>query len=191
MRWGLLLLAVGCRYYGSTTPRPRSSHVEAGAYAGVHVFSADNSLGSLRDSASFGARAGAFIGGHFGVEAQLAVTPTEASAAVYDVWVLMTEAHLVYEPLADTGDPRAVPFLYAGASAYDVVSSGGTPGTEITSGTLVAPDAGLGIKYPLPDDWGVRADATVVLPSSVDGGLTEDYELTLSIYRSFSTQSER
>ncbi|HTR51906.1 MAG TPA: hypothetical protein VMJ10_14420 [Kofleriaceae bacterium] len=202
MRWALPIVLVACRYYGSTTPAaapavqpqpsPYASQVELGSIAGVHTFSSDNALGappppardSLRDSALFGARLGWYFAGHFGVEAQLAVVPTEARATVYDVWTVLAEARAVCAPFGNVVD-RPVPFLFAGGTLYDVLSSGGQPGTGIGSGSLVAPDVGVGIKDPFGNGWGLRADASVLFPSAVGGGVTEDFELVLSIYRSY------
>jgi hypothetical protein len=123
------------------------------------------------------------------VEGQLEVVPTETSSTVNDVWVLLAEVRAVYAPFGDALDRPVVPFLFAGAALYDVLSSSGGPDAGMTSGSLLAPDVGLGVKDAFDNGWGVRADASVLFPSAVGGGVTEDLELMLSIYRSFAPSS--
>ncbi len=198
-RYSIVALLSGC-YVNSapatTTPAsqtsPYATRVELGAVAGIHTFSSDNSLGnpsaggSLRDSAVFGVRAGAYFADHFGAEAQLALAPTEARPTIYDVWVMLGEADLVYEPIGEPTGARFVPFLRGGAALYDVLSGGSASG-DITSGTLVAPEVGVGAKLPLDNGWGLRADFTALFPSALGGGVTEDFEVGLAMYRSFGS----
>ncbi|MBX3159402.1 MAG: OmpA family protein [Deltaproteobacteria bacterium] len=183
-------------------PAPAQAGVEIGGTAGIHVFSLTNELGvpdiskdtcpdiemtcapSQRNSALFGLRIGVFFGDMLGVEAELGVVPSEARQLVFDVWNLVTRAHLVAQFRAKDPNNKLIPFGLIGGGAMSVVSTSG-PDT-IAKDTDAMLYAGAGIKYRVDNGWGLRLDARVLFPpSSKDEGFTQDFELLLSIYKEF------
>jgi OOP family OmpA-OmpF porin len=173
------------------------ANVEIGGTAGVHVFSETNELGvpdiadapSERNSALFGLRIGAFFGDMVGVEAEVGVVPSESRTLVFDIWNLTYRAHVVAQFLADKPKNKLIPFVLAGAGAFQVVDTQG-PDT-IMKDTDAVIYAGIGAKYRVDNGWGLRADARILFPpSSKDEGFTTDFEVLLSIYKEFGRKSE-
>ena len=52
--------------------------------------------------------------------------------------------------------------------------------------TDFVPHGGLGLKYRLGDNWGVRVDGRILLPpSTASEGITQDYEAMIGLYKTF------
>ena len=172
------------------------ANVEVGGTAGIHVFSDTNELGvadvpmapSERNSALFGLRLGVFFGDMIGVEGEVGVVPSESRTLVFDIWNVTYRAHLVAQFRANNPATKLVPFVLAGAGAFQVVDTKG-PDT-IAEDTDSAIYVGVGAKYRVDNGWGLRADARLLfVPSSKDDGFTQDFELLLSIYKEFGRKT--
>ncbi len=173
-----------------------TANVEVGGTAGIHVFSDKNELGvadvptatSERNSALFGLRLGVFFGDMLGVEAEVGVIPSESRDQVFDIWNLTYRAHLVAQFRANNPATKLVPFVLAGAGAFQVVDTKGPD--QVAEDTDAAIYAGVGAKYRVDNGWGLRADARLLfVPSSADDGFTQDFELLLSIYKEFGRKT--
>jgi OOP family OmpA-OmpF porin len=182
---------------GGFTASTANANVEVGGTAGIHVFSESNELGvpdvadapSERNSALFGLRLGVFFSDMIGVEGEIGVVPSEARSMVFDVWNLTYRAHVVAQFLADKPKNKLIPFVLAGAGAFQVVDTQG-PDT-IAKDTDAVIYAGIGAKYRVDNGWGLRADARILFPpSSKDEGFTTDFEALLSIYKEFGRKEE-
>jgi outer membrane protein OmpA-like peptidoglycan-associated protein/outer membrane protein W len=175
---------------------PAYAEVEIGGTAGIHVFAEDNELGvpdvemapSQRNSALFGLRLGVFFSPLLGVEAEFGAIPSEAREQVYEIWNLAYRAHVVAQFGAAKPDAKLIPFALLGAGAISVVDSKGeNAGTaRIDTDTDALLHLGIGAKYRVDNDWGLRLDARIMFPpSSQDESFTQDYEVLLSIYKEF------
>jgi len=182
---------VGTLVLGTTAAH---ASVEIGGFAGLHVFSNTNGLGvpdasvdpmramtSQKNSAIFGGRLGVFFSDHLGVEIEGGVIPTEPSTTVFDIDDLVVRAQLVYK--FSPPEKPFVPFAVIGggfAHVFYTVNS-----DIIRKETDWAPHVGLGVSYKTGGGWAVRADARLILPPSSQGGITEDFEVLLSLSREF------
>ncbi|MEO6771941.1 MAG: OmpA family protein [Kofleriaceae bacterium] len=168
--------------------------VEIGGFAGLHIFSNTNGLGvpdssvnpmramtSQKSSAIFAARLGVFFTDRLGIEIEGGVIPTEPSATVFDVLDIVGRAQLVYKFAPP--EKAFVPFAVLGGGFMHV---GYTVNSDIIrKETDWMPHVGVGIAYKTGGGWAVRADARLILPPSSQGGITEDYEVLLSLSRAF------
>jgi len=182
---------VGTLVLGTTAAH---AGVEIGGFAGLHVFSNTNGLGvpdasanpmraatSQKNSASFAGRLGVFFGDRIGVEVEGGLIPTEPSSTVFDVDDLVVRAQLVYKLVP--ADKPFVPFALVGGGFMHVVYT--VNSDIIRKETDWMPHIGVGVAYKTGGGWGVRADARLILPPSSQGGITEDYEVLLSLSREF------
>jgi OOP family OmpA-OmpF porin len=182
---------VGTLVLGTTAAH---ASVEIGGFAGLHLFSGTNGLGvpdasanpmraetSQKSSAIFAARIGVFFSDRLGIEVEGGVIPTEPSTTVFDVLDIVGRAQLVYKFVPP--EKPFVPFAVIGGGfmhvAYTVNSD------IIRKETDWMPHVGVGVAYKTGGGWGVRADARLLLPPSSQGGITEDYEVLLSLSREF------
>jgi OmpA-OmpF porin, OOP family len=189
--------AVAALSYGAS---PAAANVEIGATAGPHIFNEANELGvedradatSLRNSVLFGLRLGITFNDMLGVEAELGVIPSEGRDLVFDVWALTYRAHLIAQFRAADPAAKLLPFVVAGAGAMQVVSSAKTePPAGIMKDTDPMFYLGVGAKYRVENNWGLRLDARAIgVPSSKvdsagqsDNAPVLDYELLLSVYK--------
>jgi outer membrane protein OmpA-like peptidoglycan-associated protein/outer membrane protein W len=189
------------------------ANVEVGGTAGVHVFNENNELGvqdvpnapSERNSLLVGVRVGVFFTDILGVEGEFGVVPTAAREFEYSITNLTYRAHLVAQFLA--GDPanKFIPFVFAGAGAFSVVSANnkangirGEVSREIKEDTDAMFYAGLGVKYRAGDNWGLRADARLMIvpssendmpPSHDTSKVALDFEVLASFYFDFGRSS--
>ena len=182
---------VGTLVLGTTAAH---AGVEIGGFAGLHVFSNTNGLGvpdasanpmraatSQKNSAIFAGRLGVFFGDRIGVEVEGGLIPTEPSSTVFDVDDLVVRAQLVYKLVP--ADKPFVPFALVGGGFMHVVYT--VNSDIIRKETDWMPHIGVGVAYKTGGGWGVRADARLILPPSSQGGITEDYEVLLSLSREF------
>ncbi len=185
-----LMAALAGGLVASTTTA--SANVEIGGTAGIHIFSTTNELGvadvdgatSERNSALFGLRLGAFFGDMIGIEAEVGVVPSESRSLVFDIWNVTYRAHLVAQFRAKDPATKLVPFVLVGGGAFSVLSSANTDVIDEDTDEVLY--AGIGAKYRVDNGWGLRADARILFPpSSEDEGITQDFELLLSIYKEF------
>jgi OOP family OmpA-OmpF porin len=175
------------------------ANVEIGGFAGLHVFSSSNGLGvpdasvnpmraevSQKNSAIFAGRLGFYFNDHLGLEIEGGVIPTEPSSTVFDVWNVVGRAQLVYRLGSSTA--TFVPFVLVGGGFMHVAS---TVNSDIISKeTNWMPHAGVGVAYQTGGGWSVRADARLILPPSSQGGLTQDYEVLVSLARAFGAHQK-
>jgi hypothetical protein len=175
--------------------RPRSGFVEAGAFAGWHVFSADNELGAFEgngraleidDAFSFGVRLGYAWTSWLALEGELALHPTEVDGPLEDdledeAFVFGWRGHAVISFLEGS---RLRPFVLAGGGALTTTAS--------DSGALLADTdallhAGAGVKIHVRESWGVRVEARAMFPPTTDGGgFAVDWEAFVGIYGEFT-----
>ena len=176
---------------GAATAR---AGVEIGGIAGLHVFSSTNGLGvpdasvnparaqeSQKNSSLFALRLGFFFNEHVGVEVEGGIIPTEPSSTVFDVIDVVGRAQVVYRFLPANRGLNA--FALVGGGFMHVAST--VNSDIINKETNYMVHAGLGVMYKTGGGWGVRADARLILPPSSQGGITEDYELLLSLTRAW------
>src|SRR3569833_2331909 len=182
---------VGTLVLGTTAAH---AGVEIGGFAGLHVFSNTNGLGvpdasanpmraatSQKNSAIFAGRLGVFFGDRIGVEGEGGLIPTEPSSTVFDVDDLVVRAQLVNKLVP--ADKPFVPFALVGGGFMHVVYT--VNSDIIRKETDWMPHIGGGGAYKTGGGWGVRADARLILHPSSQGGITEDYEVLLSLSREF------
>jgi outer membrane protein OmpA-like peptidoglycan-associated protein len=176
----------------AATASTATANVEIGGTAGIHIFSTTNELGvadvdgatSERNSALFGLRLGAFFGDMIGIEAEVGVIPSESRSLVFDIWNVTYRAHVVAQFRAKNPAMKLVPFVLVGGGAMSVVDSANTDVIDEDTDEILY--AGIGAKYRVDNGWGLRADARILFPpSSEDEGITQDFELLLSIYKEF------
>ncbi len=191
-----VVAALAAGFAVSLIPFAAHANVEVGGTAGIHVFSDENELGvsdvpdasSERNSALFGLRLGVFFGDMIGVEGEIGVIPSESRDEVFDIWNLTYRAHLVAQFRAADPAVKLVPFVLAGAGAVQVVDTKGPD--VISEDTDPAFYVGVGAKYRVDNGWGLRADGRILMvPSSEDDGITQDFELLLSIYKEFGRKT--
>ncbi len=183
------------------------ANVEVGGTAGVHVFSKDNELGvqdvpnapHQRTSGLFGLRVGVFFTDILGVEGEFGVVPSIETEIKYSITNLTYRAHLVAQFRAGDPSNKVIPFVFAGAGAFSVVSTAnskveGQVTRDITEDTDAMFYAGAGIKYRAGANWGLRADARLMIvpssendspPSKDTSKVTLDFEVLGSIYFDF------
>ncbi len=180
---------VACLAVLGSAAAAHAGGVEVGGTVGIHVFSEDDKLGmvpppsstSLSNSALFGIRLGAFFTENIGIEAEGGLIPAEPRMVqLFDVYTLAIRAQVVYQFRAQTS---FVPFVGVGAGVLDNVYSKDTD--VVKKELVVAPQVGAGIKYYAAGNWGVRADARLLLPPKVGSGITTDFEVLLSLFKQF------
>jgi OOP family OmpA-OmpF porin len=183
---------------GSTTAA--HAGVEIGGFAGLHVFSTTNGLGvpdssvnpmraqeSQKNSSIFALRIGVFFNEHFGVELEGGIIPTEPATTVFDVIDTVGRVQLVYRFLPAERGLNA--FALVGGGFMHVSST--VNSDIINKETNYMPHVGLGVMYKTGGGWGVRADARLILPPSSQGGITEDYEVLVSLTRAFGEKAPK
>ena len=206
-------LAVGVALSLGTlaTTSVAEANVEIGGMAGVHVFNKNNELGvndqqfsgdpraSERNSILFGLRVGVFFTDIIGVEGEFGVIPTAARDYDYSITNLTYRAHLVAQFLASNPENKIIPFVFAGAGAFSVVSSSnmnfkGDVRRSITDDTDSAFYFGAGVKFRAGSNWGLRADARLLIvpstkndtpPSKDVSKVATDFEALASFYFDF------
>lgn len=181
-----------------------SAEVEIGAGGGVHVFNKNSELGvaDVADATSpsngvmLGLRAGVLLTKMFGIEGELGVVPTAARGPDYGVTSLAYRAHLVAQFRAEDPEVRLLPFVLLGGGAMSIVSSNNDgfmndPAKNVTEDTDEMFYVGVGAKHRTGKQWGVRADARLLLvPSSENNPVPEpsteklatNFEAMVSVY---------
>lgn len=174
-------------------PATADDRTELGIFLGAHLFSDDNEIGSP-DVPDADSPKNAFLGGvrlgyrvHelINVEGEIAVMPTEARTGDADLTAFGLRLHA----LAHLTKPEARwrPFAMLGTS-WMVMSS--TDDRVIDDDTdWIGLHGGVGIKYRLDAQTGLRADARLFLPpSSATESVTTDFELTVGLVRTFGAK---
>lgn len=160
---------------------------EIGGFVGAHIFNDDNELGvhdqsnaeSLNNAFAFGIRAAYAVIGQLDIEGELVVIPTTSTVSDVDVVGLGWRAHALYHLV----DGKVRPFLLLGAGGVTAASE---DDNRFGSDTDLVAHAGVGVKYDIQDNWGVRLDARLLLPpSSADEFATVDAEFFLGLYKTF------
>ncbi len=163
---------------------------EFGAFAGIHIFNDDNELGvvddsdadSLENAITFGIRAAYAITGLIDLEGELAIIPTSARDAGTDVVALGWRGHALVHFM----EGRFSPFALLGVGGSTASSE---DERRVASDTDFVVHGGLGAKYDIEDNWGVRFDARLLLPpSSANESLTTDAEFLLGLYKTFGDE---
>ena len=187
------------------------ANVEVGGMAGVHVFNHNNELGvndqqfdgdprnSPRNSLLLGVRVGVFFTDIIGVEGEFGVIPTEAREVEFSVTNLTYRAHLVAQFLASNPENKVIPFVFAGGGAFSVVSTSNVNvmndrRRNLEEDTDSAFYFGAGAKFRLGTNWGLRADARLLIvpstkndepPSEDTSKVATDFEALASFYFDF------
>lgn len=160
---------------------------EFSIFAGAHLFSEDNELGvadepdadSLTNAVTFGIRAAFALTQMVDLEAELAITPTTARDSGVDVVAFGWRGSALFHVLQG----RFRPFLLAGAGAS---TSSSSDERIFASDTDLLAHVGVGAKYAVQDNWGIRVDARLLLPpSSENNSVTIDSEFQFSLYKNF------
>jgi outer membrane protein OmpA-like peptidoglycan-associated protein len=177
----------------AVTTTSAHANVEIGGTAGLHVFSKTNELGvndvadanSEKNSALFGARLGVYFGPIIGVEGEFGIIPSESRNGVFDVWNIFYRAQLVAQFRAAQPENKLIPFVLAGAGAFQIFDNGGSQNdAQIAKDTDAVFYGGAGFKIRVDNGWGLRLDLRLLFPPTSKGdGVTEDFEALLSIYK--------
>jgi OOP family OmpA-OmpF porin len=166
--------------------QPQKKKLELGGFVGWHLFNQNNELGvpdapdsqGPDDGPGLGVRMGFLFGPRFAVEGELVVIPTASNGV--DVTVFGWRVHALVH-LVTAGKWR--PFVLVGAGAMSLSSS---DSTKVESDTDLQAHAGVGVKYDVTDDWGLRLDVRGMLPpSSASAGPTVDGEVWFGLYGRF------
>ncbi len=186
-------LAFAC-VIGSTSAATASPTIEVGGAVGVHGFSDENELGvfdemgvaSEKNSPLFGLRLGLIFNDLIGIEAEGGILPSGARDSEVGTTNLTYRGHLIVQKYR-LG--KFVPFAVGGVAAF-YVSSTDDMGV-IYKDVDAAWYFGVGTKYLLPGNWGLRGDARLLLPpSSQSDGATTDFEFLFSFYKEFGRKTE-
>jgi hypothetical protein len=192
-----IVILLSCLWAG--TAQAKRGDIELGGFAGTHIFSTHSELGvpdgpsepSPEDGLGFGPRLGVSVWKHLNIEAELALVPTGTRGATKcggstsvqcpDLMVIEWRAHAIWH--FTHGKSKWRPFALLGGGALTVSSS--NPDVVHTD-TDLSWEAGVGVKYALEKDLGLRADVRVMLPPSSAGkGVTVDYEAWFGVYATF------
>jgi hypothetical protein len=171
---------------GATTARAYDVPVEVGAFAGGHGFSSSSHLGlvagnphSLNNTGAFGFHFALDFLPRLALENELVLAPTQAAQTGDGVLVFGWHGHAVVHIL--TG--RLRPFVLVGGGGITASSSNSSTVREDTRGEL---HAGVGLKFDIRCNWGLRADARVQFEQATSGTyFTEDWEVFGGIYGRF------
>ncbi len=177
----------------ATAPEAQAENKwEIGGFFGAHLYADDNELGvndapganHLEHSFIAGIRVG--YGGIFldnlHLEGELGVSPSVATNGNADVISFHYRVHPVFY---FTGiESKFRPFALVGVGG--VYGSSNNDQIIDDDHDFVLPHAGLGFKYRVEHNWGVRLDARGMMPpSSEDDGTTLDWEITAGLYKTF------
>jgi OOP family OmpA-OmpF porin len=126
----------------------------------------------------FGPRLGYRLNGLFSLEGELLVMPTQTSNGAAGLGIFGLRAQGVYYPLDES--ERLRPFVTLGAGV-DLQVSDNDP--VIDDGSVVLAHLGVGARFRLSDQFGVRADARFLLGPALDGSFSAGHgELLFSLY---------
>lgn len=165
---------------------------EISGFGGVHLFNKNNELGvqdqpdadSLKNAATFGVRVAYALYGKLDLEGELALSPTKSRSTKTDVVALGWRAHALLQFM----DGDLHPFVLAG---FGGMTSSSEDEKNIFSETDLLFHAGVGVKYNIQDNWGIRFDARLLLPpSSASSSVTLDSEFFLGLFKTFGDVSK-
>ncbi len=160
---------------------------EIGGFIGLHIFNDDNELGvrdqanaeSLGNAFTVGVRGAYALTGQLDVEGEVAIMPATSTQSNSDVVGVGWRVDLLYH----LRDGKVRPFVLLGAGGLTSASDNGGP---FSSDTDLATHGGIGAKFDIQDNWGVRVDARLLFPpSSANTFATVDGELFVGAYKTF------
>jgi hypothetical protein len=171
---------------GASTARAYDVPVEVSAFAGGHFFSSTTHLGYLPDSphqldhtGAFGFRFALDVLPRLALESELMLAPTQASGTGDGVLAFGWRGHALVHIL--TGRWR--PFVLVGGGGITASSSNPATIREDTRGEL---HLGVGLKFDVRCNWGVRVDTRLQFEQSTTGVyFTEDWEVFAGLYGRF------
>jgi len=173
---------------GARRADAREYQMEAGVFIGAHIFSDTNGLGrtanapidnSFSPGATLGLRLGFIVLPRLSLEAELGLIPTGTKEGRTQVFAFGYRAHLLVHIL--TG--RIRPFVLVGGGGFSNTSSNPTIVQQDTDGEL---HAGVGVKFDIKKNWGLRVDGRIAFSPAISGiYFTEDGEVTVGLYGLF------
>ena len=165
-----------------------ADELELAGFAGAHLFNDDNELGqddyaaagSLENAPTFGVRVGRRFAPVISAEGELAITTSNMRVEDVDVVVFGWRVQGLYHPVR-LG--RFEPFALFGAGG----STAAANDTDLfQNDTDLVVHVGLGARFAIGTNWGVRLDGRIALPPSSDSeSVTADGEILLGLYKSF------
>jgi OmpA-OmpF porin, OOP family len=164
-------------------------HWQFDGFGGGHFFSDNNELGardvedapSPDNAVAFGVRLGYWFTPRVGVEAEAAAMPTEAQSGTATSEQFIVGYRL--SGILQFNAGRVLPFVLAGAGGE---SNSSERDDILLDDTDVVFHAGAGAKFAIGEEWGIRADARLLLPpSSESDGVTADFEGLIGLYKMF------
>jgi OOP family OmpA-OmpF porin len=173
----------------SASPAFADDKMEIGGFLGLHLWNDNNELGAadagppeqLDTTPIFGVRISRRLHRVLSVEAELGLAPGTTRDTGTDVVAIGYRLHAMVHP-ARFVDGKLEPFALLGAGGFTSASSD----TGIyTNDTDFVWHMGVGLKYRLGRDWGVRFDARLLLPPANSGLVTADGELLVGVYKTF------
>jgi OmpA-OmpF porin, OOP family len=170
-----------------TTPAELHGRWELGGLVGLHFFSDDTALGragtpvplsEAKNAVPFGARLGYRLREPFRLEGELTFLPTETVGGAANLFLIDYRVQGVYWILEE--GERLQPLVALGFGGEAQLSDNDK---VIEDGTIFLVHTGVGARYWLADNYGVRVDARFLLGPAYDGGFTAAHaELLFSIY---------
>lgn len=170
----------------AASPAFADDKMEIGAFAGLHLWSDNNELGihepgpeEIENSIIFGIRIGRRLAEFISAEGELGLSPSTTDESGTDVVALAYRLHAIVHPV-QVG--KLEPFALLGFGGSTAASS---EPQLVENDTDFVWHAGVGFKYRVGRDWGVRFDARLLLPPARDGLVTTDGEFLVGIYKTF------
>ena len=174
-------------------PEKANNKFEVGGFVGAHLFNDDNELGvddqnqaeSPKNSINLGIRVGYALHPLFNIEAELAVMPTSTRLSETPVTIFGWRAHA----LIHFTDTKFRPFAVLGAG---FLTSSPRDQNDFRTDTDFVVHAGLGAKYEVQNNWGVRGDVRLLLPpSTASEFVTTDWEFLIGLYKTFPSKGKK
>ena len=166
--------------------------MEIGAFIGAHFWNDNNELGDapglrpddLDDALIFGVRISRRVVDYVSAEGELAISPAQSMDRNIDVVALGYRLHAMVHP-SKLLRGRFQPFALVGLGGVTAASS---DTGVFANDTDFVWHGGLGLKYKVGEEWGLRLDARLLLPPALEGLVTTDGEILLGVYKTFGAK---
>jgi hypothetical protein len=188
MRNAIVVIAMLFAAGAPRAARAYDAPVEVGAFAGGHYFSDTTRLGfiasnphTISSSGLLGFRFGFVLVPRLELETELGLVPTQVESTGDSVLAFGWRAHALVHIL--TGRWR--PFVVAGGGGF--TSSTSNP-ANISTDTRGELHAGVGLKFDVRCNWGLRLDGRVQFEQATHANsiyFTEDWDIALGVYGLF------
>jgi OOP family OmpA-OmpF porin len=204
----MLAVALPANAAEEQSPAPQVNPIEVGVFGGIHLFDSQHTLGrdqsdspdtSPAHGPAFGLRLAYNLNEWIGAEAEFMFAPTKTrNSATWD-YIFGYRAHIIATFL-HSGYVRPFALLGAGAltampDKYDSEDGITLPRGRDTDGFY---HVGIGAKFPMDDNWGLRLDGRCLFPFAAlhdvatvgteTGYHGPDWEILASAYLGFGAE---